>query len=64
MIVGAYVVHYGWYEIGLHNNPTDQDPVIGAAGTMQRAGRHTGRHRALVAPLLIEGVVLRPRTRS
>ncbi|GAB2958269.1 cytochrome c biogenesis CcdA family protein [Streptomyces pseudoechinosporeus] len=36
LIVGAYVAHYGWYEIRVQNNPATQDPVIDAAGAVQR----------------------------
>ncbi|WP_432043356.1 cytochrome c biogenesis CcdA family protein [Streptomyces cadmiisoli] len=35
--VGAYVAYYGWYEIRVQRDPTTQDPVIDAAGTVQRA---------------------------
>ncbi|MFE0255764.1 cytochrome c biogenesis CcdA family protein [Streptomyces sp. NPDC059010] len=34
--VGAYVAYYGWYEIRVQRDPTTQDPVIDAAGTVQR----------------------------
>ena len=34
--VGAYVAYYGWYEIRVQRDPTHQDPVIDAAGAVQR----------------------------
>ncbi|MGW0598957.1 cytochrome c biogenesis CcdA family protein [Streptomyces sp. NPDC002776] len=37
LLVGAYVAYYGWYEIRVQDDPTVQDPVIDAAGTVQRA---------------------------
>ncbi|MFE6331970.1 cytochrome c biogenesis CcdA family protein [Streptomyces sp. NPDC057798] len=37
LLVGAYVAHYGWYEIRVQQDPTVQDPVIDGAGTVQRA---------------------------
>jgi cytochrome c biogenesis protein CcdA len=36
LCVGAYVAYYGWYEIRVQRDPTTQDPVIDAAGTVQR----------------------------
>ncbi|WP_151481709.1 cytochrome c biogenesis CcdA family protein [Streptomyces albicerus] len=35
--MGAYVAYYGWYEIRVQRDPTTQDPVIDAAGAVQRA---------------------------
>ncbi|MDG4856684.1 hypothetical protein P8605_00625 [Streptomyces sp. T-3] len=35
-LVGSYVAYCGWYEIRVQRNPTLQDPVIDAAGTVQR----------------------------
>lgn len=67
LLVGAYVAHYGWYEIRVQNNPATQDPVIDAAGTIQRTLADTldtigpGAIAALLAALLIGGVVLRRR---
>jgi hypothetical protein len=67
LIVGAYVAHYGWYEIRVQNNPATQDPVIDAAGSVQRGIADTldtigpGVIAALLAALLIGGVVLRRR---
>ncbi|MGW0916716.1 cytochrome c biogenesis CcdA family protein [Streptomyces sp. NPDC002784] len=37
LLVGVYVAYYGWYEIRVQDDPTVQDPVIDAAGTVQRA---------------------------
>lgn len=37
LLVGAYVAYYGWYEIRLRDDPATTDPVIEAAGTVQRA---------------------------
>ncbi|MCZ7456147.1 cytochrome c biogenesis CcdA family protein [Streptomyces sp. WMMC940] len=37
LLVGAYVGYYGWYEIRLQDAPSMTDPVIDAAGTLQRA---------------------------
>ncbi|GHE62878.1 hypothetical protein [Streptomyces capitiformicae] len=31
------MAYYGWYEIRVQHDPTTQDPVIDAAGTVQRA---------------------------
>ncbi|WP_328876125.1 cytochrome c biogenesis protein CcdA [Streptomyces sp. NBC_00287] len=36
LLVGTYVAYYGWYEIRVQHDPTVQDPVIDAAGTVQR----------------------------
>lgn len=36
LCVGAYVAYYGWYEIRVQRDPTLQDPVIDAAGAVQR----------------------------
>ncbi|MCL7382469.1 cytochrome c biogenesis CcdA family protein [Streptomyces sp. 35G-GA-8] len=36
LLVGAYVAYYGWYEIRVRNNPETGDPVINAAGAVQR----------------------------
>ncbi|MFI1472233.1 cytochrome c biogenesis CcdA family protein [Streptomyces wuyuanensis] len=37
LLVGAYVAHYGWYEIRLQGNPSTTDPVIDSASIVQRA---------------------------
>ncbi|WP_240134491.1 cytochrome c biogenesis CcdA family protein [Streptomyces sp. MUM 178J] len=37
LLIGAYVAYYGWYEIRVQNDPAAQDPVIDAAGAVQRA---------------------------
>ncbi|MEV6107521.1 cytochrome c biogenesis protein CcdA [Streptomyces sp. NPDC051940] len=37
LAVGAYVAYYGWYEIRARRDPALADPVIDAAGTVQRA---------------------------
>ncbi|MEV6678591.1 cytochrome c biogenesis CcdA family protein [Streptomyces erythrochromogenes] len=36
LAVGAYVAYYGWYEIRVQRDPATTDPVIDAAGTLQR----------------------------
>ncbi len=36
LLVGAYVAYYGWYEIRVQRDPATQDPVIDAAGAVQR----------------------------
>ncbi|MFG2549428.1 cytochrome c biogenesis CcdA family protein [Streptomyces sp. NPDC048581] len=36
LCVGAYVAYYGWYEIRVQRDPMLQDPVIDAAGAVQR----------------------------
>lgn len=36
LAAGAYVAYYGWYEIRVQRDPTTQDPVIDAAGAVQR----------------------------
>ncbi|QHY94404.1 Cytochrome C biogenesis protein transmembrane region [Streptomyces sp. S4.7] len=36
LLVGAYVAYYGWYEIRVQRDPTTTDPVIDAAGAVQR----------------------------
>ncbi|WP_097867650.1 cytochrome c biogenesis CcdA family protein [Streptomyces sp. rh34] len=36
LLVGAYVAHYGWYEIRVQRDPATTDPVIDAAGAAQR----------------------------
>lgn len=37
LIVGAYVAYYGWFELRLFGGGDADDPVIGAAGRVQRA---------------------------
>ncbi|MFG2760916.1 cytochrome c biogenesis CcdA family protein [Streptomyces wuyuanensis] len=37
LLVGAYVAHYGWYEIRLQRDPSTTDPVIDSASVVQRA---------------------------
>jgi cytochrome c biogenesis protein CcdA len=37
LLVGAYVAYYGWYEIRAQRAPVTGDPVIEAAGAIQRA---------------------------
>lgn len=37
LLVGAYVAYYGWYEIRAQRDPVTEDPVIEAAGAIQRA---------------------------
>ncbi|MFJ2154321.1 cytochrome c biogenesis CcdA family protein [Streptomyces microflavus] len=67
LLVGAYVAHYGWYEIRLQNDPATQDAVIDAAGTLQRtiAGTLDDAGPAVlavtVAALLAAGLLLRSR---
>lgn len=36
LLVGTYVAYYGWYEIRVQHDPATTDPVIDAAGTLQR----------------------------
>ncbi|WP_328399506.1 cytochrome c biogenesis protein CcdA [Streptomyces sp. NBC_00390] len=36
LLVGAYVAYYGWYEIRVQRDPATRDPVIDAAGAVQR----------------------------
>ncbi|MFG3382202.1 cytochrome c biogenesis CcdA family protein [Streptomyces sp. NPDC047999] len=36
LLAGAYVAYYGWYELRLQRDATTTDPVIDAAGTVQR----------------------------
>jgi cytochrome c biogenesis protein CcdA len=36
LLVGAYVAYYGWYEIRAQADPVVEDPVIEAAGAIQR----------------------------
>lgn len=36
LCVGVYVAYYGWYEIRVQRDPALQDPVIDAAGSVQR----------------------------
>ncbi|MFJ9889458.1 cytochrome c biogenesis CcdA family protein, partial [Streptomyces sp. NPDC091287] len=36
LLVGAYVAHYGWYEIRVQRDPATTDPVIDTAGAAQR----------------------------
>ncbi|WAU81454.1 cytochrome c biogenesis CcdA family protein [Streptomyces sp. Qhu-G9] len=37
LCVGVYVAYYGWYEIRVQRGPALQDPVIDAAGSVQRS---------------------------
>ncbi|WP_260860191.1 hypothetical protein [Streptomyces cupreus] len=59
--------HYGWYEIRVQHDPATRDPVIDAAGTIQRTLADTldaigpGPIAALLTALLIGGVTLRRR---
>lgn len=36
-VVGAYVAYYGWFEVRLFGGGPSEDPVISAAGRIQRA---------------------------
>ncbi|MFE0678125.1 cytochrome c biogenesis CcdA family protein [Streptomyces sp. NPDC058867] len=36
LAVGTYVAYYGWYEIRIQHDPATTDPVIDAAGALQR----------------------------
>ncbi|MEN8656144.1 hypothetical protein ABCR94_37630 [Streptomyces sp. 21So2-11] len=36
LLVGAYVAHYGWYEIRVQGDAATQDAAIGAASALQR----------------------------
>ncbi|MCX4582379.1 cytochrome c biogenesis CcdA family protein [Streptomyces sp. NBC_01481] len=67
LLVGAYVAYYGWYEIRVQRDPTAQDPVIDAAGTVQRTIAETldtigpAIITALFAGVLVTGVIIRRR---
>jgi cytochrome c biogenesis protein CcdA len=69
LLVGAYVAHYGWYEIRVQRDPATTDPVVEAAGTVQRAVADAadalgpGALAALFAVLLLAALVLRQRSR-
>ncbi|MFG2836029.1 cytochrome c biogenesis CcdA family protein [Streptomyces zaomyceticus] len=54
LVVGAYVAYYGWYEIRTQRDPATTDPVIDAAGAVQRAlaGAVDAAGPALIAALL------------
>ncbi|MEV6408967.1 cytochrome c biogenesis CcdA family protein [Streptomyces bobili] len=64
LCVGAYVAYYGRYEIRVQRDPTLQDPVIDAAGAVQRGIAETldGAGPAVIAlvfaTLLITAVAL------
>ncbi|AWK11753.1 cytochrome C biogenesis protein [Streptomyces spongiicola] len=77
LLVGAYVAYYGWYEIRVQGDPATRDPVIDAAGAVQRTiadGLDTvgpAGIAALFAALLVTAVALvrlrrtrRPRARE
>ncbi|MGP3999092.1 cytochrome c biogenesis CcdA family protein [Streptomyces sp. 8N706] len=66
-LVGAYVAYYGWNEIRVQRDPNTQDPVINAAGAVQRAIANTldtigpAVITAFFAGLLVTGVIIRRR---
>ncbi|MCJ0872575.1 cytochrome c biogenesis CcdA family protein [Streptomyces sp. AP-93] len=69
LLVGAYVAYYGWYEIRVQRDPAAQDPVIDAAGAVQRAIADTldfvgpAPLTVLFAALLLAGYLGRRRRR-
>ncbi|MCP3821697.1 cyclic nucleotide-binding domain-containing protein [Streptomyces sp. A3M-1-3] len=65
LLVGAYVAYYGWYEIRVQRDPATQDPVIDAAGAVQRVIADTldAVGPALFATLLLAGYLSRRRRR-
>ncbi|MEG3628358.1 cytochrome c biogenesis CcdA family protein [Streptomyces poriticola] len=69
LLLGSYVAYYGWYEIRVQQDPTTTDPVIDAAGTVQRAladavdATGPAMAAAVVAVLLLAALGVRRRTR-
>ncbi|MGH3432318.1 MAG: cytochrome c biogenesis CcdA family protein [Thermocrispum sp.] len=69
-LVGAYVAYYGWYEIRALRDPTTTDPVIDAAGSVQRALADAldtagpAVITVLLAFLLLAALLVRHRRRS
>ncbi|MCY0931493.1 cytochrome c biogenesis protein CcdA [Streptomyces sp. H27-H1] len=69
LLVGAYVAYYGWYEIRTLRDPQTTDPLVDAAGTIQRALADTldtigiPAVATLFAVLLLAALLLRRRTR-
>ncbi|MFD0313285.1 cytochrome c biogenesis CcdA family protein [Streptomyces flavalbus] len=69
LLVGAYVAYYGWYEIRVQRDPTTTDPVVDAAGSVQRAladavdSAGPGAVAVLCAVLLLAALGLRHRRR-
>ncbi|SDM67393.1 cytochrome c biogenesis CcdA family protein [Streptomyces wuyuanensis] len=67
LLVGVYVAYYGWYEIRVQRDPTTQDPVVDAAGAVQRTIANAldtigpALIAALFAGLLVTGVIIRRR---
>ncbi|MEU9373682.1 cytochrome c biogenesis protein CcdA [Streptomyces sp. NPDC048255] len=67
LLVGGYVAYYGWYEIRVQHDPATADPVIDAAGTLQRLIADTldGLGPAVIAILftllLLAALVIRRR---
>ncbi|WP_246339693.1 hypothetical protein [Streptomyces lunaelactis] len=67
LAIGAYVAYYGWYEIRVQRDPTAQDPLIDAAGAVQRTIANAldtigpASIAALFARLLVTGVIIRRR---
>ncbi|MEU9602444.1 cytochrome c biogenesis CcdA family protein [Streptomyces sp. NPDC048109] len=67
LLVGAYVAHYGWYEIRVQRDPATTDLVIDSAGTLQRVLADTldtigpGVLAALLAFLLLAAWAVRRR---
>ncbi|THA23586.1 cytochrome c biogenesis protein CcdA [Streptomyces sp. RKND-216] len=70
LLVGAYVAHYGWYELRVQDDPATADPVIDTAGAVQRAladaldAAGPAVIAALVALLLLVTLLIRRRGRT
>ncbi|MEV8596309.1 cytochrome c biogenesis protein CcdA [Streptomyces sp. NPDC052012] len=71
VLVGVYVAYYGWYEIRVQRDPTTEDPVIDAAGAVQRtiADALDATGPAVVTALfagllLVTGVMIHRRRRT
>ncbi|MFG3309458.1 cytochrome c biogenesis CcdA family protein [Streptomyces wuyuanensis] len=70
LLVGAYVAHYGWYEIRLQRDPSTTDPVIDSASVVQRALADTLNAAgpaviaAAFAVLLLAALLIRHRRRT
>ncbi|MCT7353521.1 cytochrome c biogenesis protein CcdA [Streptomyces sp. 15-116A] len=68
LLVGAYVAYYGWYELRVQRDPATQDPVIDAAGAVQRTiadaldAMGPAVITALFCGLLLAWVILHRRT--
>jgi hypothetical protein len=70
LLVGTYVAYYGWYEIRVQHDPATTDPIIDAAGAVQRSIADTlddvgpATIAALCAALLLAAVVIGRRRRT